>query len=496
MMFGRRLMTLLACASLAASATAQFASIESDKAKGDFFYKSFGTTVAVDGDVVVVGSPVENLNKGTVYVYRDTGGVLTLEQTLTDPTPVSNDLFGAAVAVSGDLIAVGSPGTGNGTFNDDGEAYVFRFDGTTWQVDLSLTGEPLGFGTDVDIDGDAMIVSYPDGDSGASNGGEISVFRYDASEWKPEVLLRGTVVNGFMGERLALEGDWVFGGTNKTALDVFHLDGGQWGKSETLAVDNESLDADGDLLVVGNTFSATIYRRSCGLMVEEANLADPHQWPSVFGDAVAVHDDAVLVGAWANTVDFGSQGAAYVFRHDGAAWPLEQMLVASDTHDDQWFGWSVAIAGDRLVVGARGDDETWVNSGAAYLFNAAPQTPRWQDLGSALAGDEAPELAVVGTLVGGEALMLSLGCAQSGGSAALFAGFSALDAPFKGGTLVPNPDVLIAGLSVNPEGKLALAASWPPGVPSGVSLYLQMWTTDAGAPVGLSATNAVLGTTP
>jgi hypothetical protein len=78
----------------------------------------------------------------------------------------------------------------------------------------------------------------------------------------------------------------------------------------------------------------------------------------------------------------------------------------------------------------------------------------------------------------------------------LIAGVSALQAPFKGGVLVPVPDVLLPGLPLDASGALSLQSTWPASAPAGFSFWLQFWTPDAGAPKGFAASNGVMGTAP
>ena len=69
-------------------------------------------------------------------------------------------------------------------------------------------------------------------------------------------------------------------------------------------------------------------------------------------------------------------------------------------------------------------------------------------------------------------------------------GASALNAPFKGGILVPAPD-LIRLRPVDTEGQASITGSWPPGIPSGAIAHVQWWFHDAGAVLGLAASNAL-----
>ncbi|HZL98951.1 MAG TPA: hypothetical protein VFD43_01750 [Planctomycetota bacterium] len=121
----------------------------------------------------------------------------------------------------------------------------------------------------------------------------------------------------------------------------------------------------------------------------------------------------------------------------------------------------------------------------------------WFDLGAALAGTHgAPALSGDGMLQPGSAVTLALSNALENSSFTLVLGVSALNAPFKGGTLVPFPTLLIFGLPTGPAGALALAGTWPPGLPSNIGLYFQEWIADPAGPSGLSATNAVKALTP
>ena len=81
-------------------------------------------------------------------------------------------------------------------------------------------------------------------------------------------------------------------------------------------------------------------------------------------------------------------------------------------------------------------------------------------------------------------------------AAVLVVGFTRLDAPFAGGTLVPFPDAIFAGLVTDPAGGLVLDATWPPDVPAGFETYYQFWIFDPAGPAGLSASNGLLSVTP
>lgn len=82
----------------------------------------------------------------------------------------------------------------------------------------------------------------------------------------------------------------------------------------------------------------------------------------------------MAVGAWGGDDDGTNSGSAYVFsRNQGGAdnWGQAQKITAPDAEQDDNFGCALAVDGDVLVIGSRGDDDKGVNAGAAYLHSSA-----------------------------------------------------------------------------------------------------------------------------
>jgi hypothetical protein len=120
----------------------------------------------------------------------------------------------------------------------------------------------------------------------------------------------------------------------------------------------------------------------------------------------------------------------------------------------------------------------------------------WFDLGHALSGTGGePLLQGAGTLAGGEPMSLSLSGALPGGTAFLVIGFAALQAPLKGGVLVPSPDIVLP-LTIDAFGELVLSAPWPAGLPGDLAIHFQHWIPDPVSLKGFAASNGVRGVTP
>ena len=114
---------------------------------------------------------------------------------------------------------------------------------------------------------------------------------------------------------------------------------------------------------------------------------------SEFGSAVAISGDVVVVGASAdNDLVEDTPGSAFVFRFDGMTmtWNEEQELMASNPTAGvgDVFGVSVAVSGDRIVIGSRRNDDVLPSSGSAYVYSFDGTT--WVEEQILTAPDAAP----------------------------------------------------------------------------------------------------------
>jgi hypothetical protein len=121
----------------------------------------------------------------------------------------------------------------------------------------------------------------------------------------------------------------------------------------------------------------------------------------------------------------------------------------------------------------------------------------WTNLGSGLAGISGiPSLAASGTLAPNSPASLALTSAKPLTFAILFLSFTSTPVPFKGGTMLAAPAVTTVNLATNPSGAITLDFTWPPGAPTGTSVYFQYAVQDAAGPKGASLSNCEKGLTP
>lgn len=120
----------------------------------------------------------------------------------------------------------------------------------------------------------------------------------------------------------------------------------------------------------------------------------------------------------------------------------------------------------------------------------------WIDLGLGLAGTSGtPVCSGVGFLMGGDPVEVLVANARPLAFSWLVLGLANISAPFKGGVIVPSPDLPLPFVT-NGAGEAALSAMWPAGVPSSATFYAQWWIQDPAGPKGFAASNGLAGTTP
>jgi hypothetical protein len=349
----------------------------------------FGSSVAVDGDAIVIGAHNTVVNQGAAFVFvRNEGGADNWGEVkkLTASDGAANNYFGGAVTINGNTVLIGA----RSADGFKGKAYVFaRNEGgaDNWGEVKKLTASDNaaydGFGRSVAISDETLLVGAKGGAylfarnfGGADNWGEL------------KKLTSSDIWAGSIGSTVALSENIAFVGNSGTgsqqgAIYTFRRNLGgpdAWGEFTKLAPSmgtpgdsfGSDIDLSGDTLVVGaqldNNFQGAAYVfRLDGSCWEEQQkaVASDGAADDEFGLSVAIDAGTLVVGANHND-DY--KGAAYVFSHkeEGVgAWGEVRKLVASDGSSGDIFGHAVALSGDVIVVGAPFEDS---DRGAAYVF--------------------------------------------------------------------------------------------------------------------------------
>jgi len=173
---------------------------------------------------------------------------------------------------------------------------------------------------------------------------------------------------------------------------------------------------------------------------------------------------------------------------------LGSAVVVTDANGDAAFGETLPVAAPAGSVVT--STATLMSNGSTSEFSAGLPLGPWEVFGPGKAGSfGVPQLVGTGPLTTGSNGSIDLTNAQPSAQVVLVVGLSAILAPFKGGTFVPNPDLLVV-LATDASGAMSLPFTWPGGVPAGTSFYLQAWIEDPGASFGLSASNGLHAVVP
>ncbi|WP_152629543.1 cadherin-like beta sandwich domain-containing protein [Haliangium ochraceum] len=366
--------------------------------------EEYGTSVSLDGDFLAVGVPKaagvhpddpdrQLSESGGVYVLRREGTVWFTDAYLTAANAGSLDLFGASVALSGDMLAVGAPGeaSGDAANPDDNEressgaVYIFRRGDEGWTQEAYLKADNLDgndtFGSAVAAQGalvavgapaeDSFSAETPDDDSNP-NSGAVYVFAYDGAAWQQSAYLKANNPDPSDGFGSAI------------ALADTLLVAGAPGEDSARAEDPDDDSASGSGAAYGFRLGGDdAWTEEVYLKAGNAGGGDS------FGSSVAVSGEVIAVGAPGESSATGNDGndnnasgsgAVYTYEPVGGAWMQRTYLKAANLDSQDGFGTSLALRGGVLAVGAPGEssgdaadpaDDSAADSGAVYLFLGA-----------------------------------------------------------------------------------------------------------------------------
>jgi hypothetical protein len=390
------------------------------KASNTDFSDQFGTSIALDGNTLVVGSPGEDSksnfiggvqndesssNSGAVYVFvRDAAGKWSQQAYIKASNNDANDQFGISVAISGDTIAVGAStedsnatgvggDQGNNGKPDSGAVYVYFRIGSNWQqqayVKASNTDSIDQFGASVSIYGDTLAVGATDEDSStkginpqsnesAIEAGAVYVFTRTAGVWSQQSFLKAS--NTDTGDRF---GSVVVLGENRLVVGARTEDGAAAGIGGNES-DNSAPDS-GAVYVFART--GITWAQDAYLKATNPDSAD------LFGSTAAISGDMLAVGAYGEDgsgvgLDSSQQsngdslsGAVYLFGRTNDGWSQLGYLKALNSDPGDEFGRAISLSGSTLVCGAHFEDggfsgvganpynESAGDSGAIYVYH-------------------------------------------------------------------------------------------------------------------------------
>jgi hypothetical protein len=385
--------------------------------------ENFGSSVSISGDTVAIGAIGDDIgaaDTGSAFVFTRSGGVWTQQAKLTAMDAASGDQFGNSVAISGNTAIVGSPSDSDaGTAS--GSAYIFDVgdcsgDGVLNRCETDCNGNGISdvcefveskltaadaasgdqFGFSAAIYGDTAVVGSPFDDDGGTSTGSAYVYTRSGGVWTQQAKLAAAdpAADDRFGFSVSVFDDTIIvgarldddGGSNSGSAYVFTRSGGVWTQQAKLTAADaatgdefgQSVSVSGDTVVVGSAFdddagvssgSGYVFTRSGSVWTEQAKLtAADAAAGDEFGFKVSMIDNTVVIAARLDDDGGADSGSAYVFTRSGGVWTQQAKLTASDAAANDFFGQSVSISSDTVIIGASQDDDGATDSGSAYVF--------------------------------------------------------------------------------------------------------------------------------
>ncbi len=322
---------------------------------------SFGVSVSVAGDWLVVGAPWDEVNgqskAGSAYVFRRSGGVWTAFDKLTADPVAADDNFGFSVAVALEgavnpgyaYVVVGAPRR----HVDTGIAHAFVFDcdvSAACELSATLAGNHAGdkFGYSVATNGTSVAVGRPDEDhAGGSSAGSVHYLDLSVpGPGSPQIVAYDAAPDDMFGTSVSVSGSKLFVGS--PGADHF---AGQ------------------------NAGAVYTYQCMAGIcdFVQKLYGSDTGT-DSNFGWSVATSHDLAVVGAPGVVTGVVDAGAAYVFERDEGDpyWVQQQKLLPDEVGSSDQFGDAVSLnvwpGQQRIAVGAPFTDQAGPGTGTAFVF--------------------------------------------------------------------------------------------------------------------------------
>ncbi|MBL9114880.1 MAG: FG-GAP repeat protein [Verrucomicrobiaceae bacterium] len=338
----------------------------------------FGTSVALHGDTLIVGAPLEKSNgssqtdnsaasAGAAYVYKRVANSWVFQAYLKASNTQAYDLFGQSVAIEGNTAVIGAYGEDggvggvNGNDNDEsqsgsGAAYVFVRNGSVWSQQAYLkAATPLqgdSFGLSVAISGNTIVAGAYGDDSGGNDSGAAYVFLRTGSTWTQQAKLKAAVLDAldYFGWGVSIYGDSIAVGARGEDSSTAAINGNQ---------NDDSLSAAG---------AAYIFTRTGTTWAQESYLkATSPLMDGYFGTAVSLYGDKLLVGAPA---DPAGAGNAELYLCRGGLWTWVKTITHLDPNAGDALGISVSIGENWMLAGAEGDDSSSVQGPNSEEYSA------------------------------------------------------------------------------------------------------------------------------
>jgi hypothetical protein len=363
---------------------------------------AFGWSVDMYENHALVGSVYDDDNdiqSGSAYVFHFDGTQWNEQAKIVASDGGFADYFGYAVCIHDGQLIVGAYRDFVGSVRS-GSAYVFTQSGNTWIEAAKLVPfdpeEEDRFGAKVAIYGNyAAVGAYYRDDNGESSGA-VYVYKKSAGEWNfhQKLAPESLQANDLFGTSVAFSADYLFIGSignsdqenSSGKVFVFELDNEDWilfdelypedpaegkgfGSAISATQQTMAIGAYRDHAVATESGSVYLFEKADGNWeFRQKVFPSDGTAGAFFGHSLAIDNDRLVVGALYDNTLRAETGSAYVYtRESSGNWLLSAKIVPDDAHDQQRFSTGIGLSGKYAIAGAPYDEEYGYHTGAAYI---------------------------------------------------------------------------------------------------------------------------------
>lgn len=375
-------------------------------------YDNFGTSIDIDNNFIVVGSPNHDqfvTDGGSVYIYEYSVGSWDLRRKIISSDVNISDSFGHSVAIFEDTVVVGVP-LDNDLNKNQGSAYIFEKDiggNNLWGERIKLMpndGEEFDyFGYSVSVNMDNVIIGSPGNNYPYcnrinilhNNSGAAYIFNRNnggSNLWGQVRKITPIVNNGdmYFGNSVDISNNFaVVGAPYSNSVYVFEKDLGElnaWGQITKIIPPNMgsnlffglNVKIENDIIIVSqngynnNRGAVDVFKKSiqCNsndwLFIEKIEAYD-YENDDNFGTSISINNGIIVIGAPKNDYKQSNTGSIYIYNIEDETINFIQKIYAYDNYLNDHFGDSVATFNNTIIVGSW-DDDNGINSGSIYIY--------------------------------------------------------------------------------------------------------------------------------
>ena len=347
----------------------------------------FGAHLVISGDMMAVGSIYADepeLQTGQVLVFVKNGATWDLLQILAPDVLEQSDQFGNYITMDGNHMAIGAPQTDFSGRSNAGAVYTYKFNGTLWEqnptvIDVGTASDLIGTSA-LSIHGDKLAI-------GNHNENEVYTFQWNGTEWiQDSITLSGSTS---FGRQVAVYNDKLVVGVNSYdgtinnggALFTYQWNGTEWVQDTPVLSPATLLDGDSMgyyLALHENHLVASTLVENRSVYSWEWTGSEWEQHPDIlapevastgFGRSMAIFGDKLIVGAPYHDHYYTNAGGVYTYLWTGSYWAFDDKILRHDgTVDEIFWGQTVSLYNDTLVVSSENNDDQGNNAGAVYTF--------------------------------------------------------------------------------------------------------------------------------